>query len=72
VNQVRSVGDGAGHPHQQRGADYLAPLDIMAEVKRNAGKAGAGQVPVAIDSLVAAIGARYATPPSSAPVRSGH
>jgi hypothetical protein len=42
----------------------------MADVKRNAGKAGAGQVSEAIDSLVAAIGARYATPPSSAPVHS--
>jgi hypothetical protein len=42
----------------------------MADVKRNAGKAGAGQVSEDIDSLVAAIGARYATPPPSAPVDS--
>lgn len=31
----------------------------MADVKRNTGKASAGQVPEAIDSLAAAIGARY-------------
>ena len=47
-----------------------APLDTMADVKRNAGKTGAAQVPESIDSLVAAIGARYATTPSAAPVHS--
>ena len=42
----------------------------MADVKRNAGKTGAGQVPDSIDSLTAAIGARYAMILPSAPFHS--
>jgi hypothetical protein len=45
--------------HSNSGVPTTSPLDIMADVKRNTGKASAGQVPEAIDSLAAAIGARY-------------